>query len=342
MGAIWINRNHLIGNTGNIIGYKSGLGLTIEEFNDIMPLQFHDIWFGDSNGLLRIRAEEYEELIASLLHKVGNTQSPYNPLISSKYLRYQKENPEFFNIFQDVFSLFSDFLSNEIKKYASNRLHSNTLNPKPFVELAAEKYGLAGRTIAIDILEQYILKQHVSPWGRLRLTEWIDVAELKNLFESESLGTFYGKFIDQRYIDYLSQNFDSIINEINWRKFEALTCEFFHKNGYYVEIGEGRNDDGIDARIWSKEENKFNPPAILVQCKRYKNKIEKMVVKSLYADILEYGAQSGLIVTTSSLSPGAEKTCIARNYPIEQANRATLKKWIENMRTPFTGIFMAE
>ncbi|GEM_PF-6903413 len=44
-----------------------------------------------------------------------------------------------------------------------------------------------------------------------------------------------------------------------------------------------------------------------MQCKRYKTKIEKMVVKSLWADIQEYGAESGLIVTISSLSPGAEK-----------------------------------
>ncbi|AHN24415.1 restriction endonuclease [Lysinibacillus varians] len=175
----------------------------------------------------------------------------------------------------------------------------------------------------------------------MRQIEWQDIAELKELFQSESLETLYGKFIDQRYIDFLSHNFDSIGN-INWRKFEALTCEFFEKQGYYVEIGEGRNDDGIDARVWLKEEEVSGPPTILVQCKRYKTTIEKMVVKSLWADIQEYGAESGLIVTTSSLSPGAEKVCTARNYPITQANRDTLKTWLNVMRTPYKGVFMAE
>lgn len=341
MGAILIKRNHLIGNTGEVVGYKSGLGLTLEEFNDIIPSPYHPYWFGESESFIRIRAEEYEELIAHLLHKLGNTESPNIPFISSKYLKIKDKDSEIFNIFLDLFSLFSDFLKNEIEEFKKDKLKSNKINPTPFIEFGHNKYGIKGRMVAIDILEQYTLKQHVSPWGKIRMTNWVDVAELKGLFESESLSTFYGKFIDQRYIDYLSHNFDSI-NEINWRKFEALTCEFFHKNGYYVEIGEGRDDDGIDARIWSKEENKTDPPAILIQCKRYRSKIEKMVVKSLYADVLEYGAQSGLIVTTSSLSPGAEKTCIARKYPIEQANRESLKKWIENMRSPYTGIFMSE
>lgn len=40
MAAIWVTRNSLIGNTGNLIGYKSGLGLTFDEFCDIMPLNF--------------------------------------------------------------------------------------------------------------------------------------------------------------------------------------------------------------------------------------------------------------------------------------------------------------
>lgn len=67
-----------------------------------------------------------------------------------------------------------------------------------------------------------------------------------------------------------------------------------------------------------------------------------MVVKSLWADIQEYGAESGLIVTISSLSPGAEKVYTARNYPIPQANRETLKQWVNVMRTPYKGVFMAE
>jgi restriction system protein len=52
--------------------------------------------------------------------------------------------------------------------------------------------------------------------------------------------------------------------------------------------------------------------------------------------------QTGLIVKTSSLSPGAEKVCTARNYPITQEIGETLKQWIKVMRTPYKGVFLAK
>ena len=68
----------------------------------------------------------------------------------------------------------------------------------------------------------------------------------------------------------------------------------------------------------------------------------KLVVKALWADIQAEKANSGLIVTTSSLSPGARSTATARAYPIYEANRATLAKWITSMRTPDMGVFLGE
>ena len=72
---------------------------------------------------------------------------------------------------------------------------------------------------------------------------------------------------------------------------------------------------------------------ILVQCKRQKAKIDKVVLKSVFADVLEERADTGLIVTTSTLSPGAETTRTARNYPVEAADRSTIRKWIGKLRS---------
>jgi restriction system protein len=161
------------------------------------------------------------------------------------------------------------------------------------------------------------------------------------LFTSESLQTLHGTYFDQRFVDYLSRDFGSI-DKINWRKFEGLTCEFFNKLGFHVEIGKGRDDDNVDARIWRVAQDAMWPPLILVQCKREKQEVGKVVVKALYADMTEENAESGLIVTTSALSPGARKVCKARSYPINEANRETLKIWVEIMRTPYTGVFLGE
>jgi restriction system protein len=153
------------------------------------------------------------------------------------------------------------------------------------------------------------------------------------------LETSYGDFIDQRFIDYLERNFGAI-DRINWRKFEALTCEFFQREGYHVEIAEGRDDGGIDARVWPDKESLADPPAILVQCKRQKAKVGKTVVKALWADVVDEKASSGLVVTTSALEPGARRVCTARAYPVLEANRATLKEWLKAMRTPLSGVFL--
>ena len=69
---------------------------------------------------------------------------------------------------------------------------------------------------------------------------------------------------------------------------------------------------------------------------------DKMVVKSLFADVEHHKAGSGLIVTTSSFSKGARETCVARSYPIREANRDTVAKWITRMRTPNSGVFLGE
>lgn len=337
MAGIWVNRSQLIGRASEIVGYKSGLGLTNEEFEDIIPENFRNIWIGKSDDLLRIRSEEFESLINFLLYKVGNIESPSNVPSTITLFKKYRNDPDALTMYEELAKSFITFLI----KVTKSGSRTKNINPEPFVKEAKKKYGLRGVLMSIEIIEGFNLDLHKSPWGNIRQYNWQDVAQLKDLFQSESLETLYGNFIDQRYIDFLSHNFNSI-GDINWRKFEAFTCEFFEKQGYYVEIGEGRDDDGIDASVWLKENEQSGPPTILVQCKRYKTKIEKMVVKSLWADIQEYDAESGLIVTTSSLSPGAEKVCTARNYPITQANRETLKQWIKVMRTPYKGIFMAE
>ena len=79
-----------------------------------------------------------------------------------------------------------------------------------------------------------------------------------------------------------------------------------------------------------------------MQCKREKSQVGKVVVKALYADVLHEKANSGLIVTTTGLSPGAKKVCTARAYPITGIDRDGLIKWINLMRTPGKGVFMGE
>ena len=83
------------------------------------------------------------------------------------------------------------------------------------------------------------------------------------------------------------------------------------------------------------------PPLILVQCKREQHKISQLVVKALWADVTWEGTRSGLVVTTSSLAPSAEMVRKAREYQIGAADRQMVKDWIEQLRSPGTGTFLA-
>jgi restriction system protein len=202
---------------------------------------------------------------------------------------------------------------------------------------AFKTHGALGFKVAMELLQDMTLQMHRSPWSPFRRKEWKDVTDLDDLFQSESLETPHGSFFDQRFIDYLDRNY-SDISSINWRKFEALVCEFFERQGMYVEIGPGRDDDGVDARIWPRRSERGLPPLTIVQCKRERAKVSKVVIKALWADVLAEKAQSGLIVTTSALSPGARRVSQARGYRIIEADRSTVREWIKKLRSPWSGI----
>jgi restriction system protein len=331
MGAIWFRRAELLGSLSEVVGYKSGLVLGRDEIAEHLPDE-EEVWSGEDDATLRVRSEEYEEYVTELLYRVGNIESrrvlPPGIAIFHKY----KSDPRKRQLSQEVMELI-------VATISAREDRSGPVDVTPALDAVFEKFGPEGAIIGLEFVESLEASIHVSPWGSFRRVEWVDQTELKALFESESLDTEYGSFLDQRFIDYLHRNFDAT-DAMNWRKFEALAAEYFTREGMHVEIGPGRDDGNVDLRVWSDDVSA--PPTLLVQCKREKKKVGKVVVKALYADILEEKATSGLIVTTTALSPGAEKVCSARSYPIRQANRQTIRKWIEGMRTPMLGVFMGQ
>ena len=174
---------------------------------------------------------------------------------------------------------------------------------------------------------------------RNRRIEWADIRELAELFESAGIRTACGKFFDQRFINYLFANPEALAN-MHWRKFEALAAEFFHREGFKVELGPGTNDGGVDIRVWNGAAGEHGSPTMLIQCKREREKVGKIVVKALYADVVAERAERGMVVTASTFSPGARAICSARSYPIEEANRGTIVTWLAEMRIPGNGVIM--
>ncbi len=334
MGRFVICRGDLKSIISEVVGYKSGLVLSHTEIKSHLKY-YKDLFEGNNDDLLMLRFEEVGEIVSQILFALGNIATADAHIPGAAIWSQMKKQPEKSAKYQRVTTQFFNKLDELIEKSEGT---TGPLDLTPLVEDIAQQHkDPEVLDILLSIVSSMQQTLQASPLSPFRIVQWQDVKELAELFNSESLQTYYGTFFDQRFIDYLYRNFDSI-DKMNWRKFEALVCEFFERQGFYVEIGEGRNDGSIDARVWPKKEDKTLPPLILIQCKRQKQKVEKVIVKALWADIVDESATSGLVVTTSALSPGAVDVCTARAYPIEQANRGTLKQWITEMRSPHTDI----
>ncbi len=338
MGAFIVSSMAIAGYLGETVGYKAGLALTREELGQHLgdTPDVRDAVLVPEDRQVRIRSEELEEAVRELLYQVGNipTSQPLPP-ITAVYQRFA-DDPTRGEILDEVLTRCLETIQFEI----ATTPHGSPLHFHQVLETVTTEFGEPGFEIANAVIEGILLQLHTSPWVPQRWFDWNDTVELRHLFERENLETKYGTFFDQRFVDYLGQNFQKI-GDINWRQFERLTAEYFQQVGFRVEIGPGRGDGGVDVRVWDPSYDAAKPPLILIQCKRQVAGVDQVIVKALWADVSHEQAMSGLIVTTSSLAPSADEVRRVRGYPIGVAERQTLREWIEQMRSPGIGTFLA-
>lgn len=320
-------------------GYKVGLALSVEEICDHLadgPGRMADIVRHSEVHGIRIRSEEYEAIHYRLLHRIGYTEDEHVGLLPGvrEYHKY-KRVPKLLAEYEAMQGIFLQMIRGMIE-VAANR-PDKKINPKPFIDRCRAELSSVGLKMAYDHFFAWGNALRASPYNQARCVEWESPLDLKRLFTGTAETPEAGKFIDQRYLDYLSNNTHRL-PEMHWRKFEEMTAEYFLREGFRVEIGPGSNDDGVDVRLWKPEAPADSKPTCLVQCKRQKDKIEKVIIKGLAADVQYMEAEYGLIVTTSTLSPGAEATITARGYPIQAVEHDAVAKWLERLRTPGTGI----
>ena len=335
--AINFRGAEFVGSFAEITGYKSGLALTEDRFRDIFASGgYEHVWPTDPDTWLRIRSEEVEEIFAFTLAQLGVGPSVH--VVHPHIFVYHrvKHDPAKLAVYEKVGADFNAFLTKALEHPEEKRI-----DPVPFIDAAYAEHGEDGAEIAVMLTEALIAHQLQSPWSEMRRVEWSDVRHLVELFESEHLAGPHGEYFDERFSNFLSANFDEI-GEINWRQFEGLVAEYFKRDGYAVELGPGRNDDGVDIRLRPVDAPDGSPAVILVQCKREQRKVGKMVVKALWADVVAEGAEGGIIVTTSAVSPGARAIRTARGYPVVEVDRSGVREFIEALKTPGSGVYLAE
>ncbi|EOY5737063.1 TPA: restriction endonuclease [Enterobacter ludwigii] len=322
------------------VGYKSGLALDNDEIIQLLdkndPLL--DIFTNHKEELCRIRTNHIEDTFQKVLYRLGVTPNDFIGHAPTLLDIEFRNEPSKHKLFKQVLSYLGE-------SHFDKGKHSIFIDfdEDQYYKNIQVQFGSEALNIARRLVELTKDSEEASPWDWLsaRVFDWESPLELRDLFESESLDAMYGTFIDQRYLNYLSINTDKL-DLMHWRQFEALTAEYFERKGYRVDIGSGRNDGGIDVRVWHPNANTFDSPVQIIQCKRTKSKIDKVLVKSLWADVIDENAKGGIIVTTSSFSPGAVAVCKARKYPVREANRETVIQWLNELRKIGRGVFMGD
>lgn len=282
-----------------------------------------------ARAFVRLASNEYADAVGDLLFALGAARTPGMPPLSRRFLwNVGLEPGEDFDILRlmEIEAVGTEYAR---RKIARDESHGEILKELKRLLGSDAKAWLPGLLEAID--EEI----GVNPFY-VRQVAKSELISLEDLFHSENLPSNEGQFFDQRFVDYLDRNPEGLL-QMNWRQFEGLAAEWFQRQGYTVELGPGRNDGGVDLRLWKDDVSRSGPPTVIVQCKRYKDKVDRVTVKALYSDLLFEKATGAMIVTTSDISRGSKQDIKAREYPITTANLETVTSWLAEMRTPGSG-----
>ena len=117
------------------------------------------------------------------------------------------------------------------------------------------------------------------------------------------------------------------LHRLHWREFEILLSRIFQNQGFVVELGPGRGDDGVDLRLWQRDP--IGDILTLVQAKRYAtgNKIDLTQVAALYGISSAESANKALFVTTSSYLPVARRFADRVSGALELAEQKDIANW---------------
>lgn len=329
MGHILMHSSAFRATLSEDSGVRAGLSLTHDEMLSHLGPDHPLHTELEKDDFLRINASDYEDAVGDLLFALGTTDQPGMPSLGTRLMMLLGDNWQSLIALEDLLKL-----EGVANYYLWSRGEKSQERENAYQEIRSMT---AQKTGVMDALSEAMsLHLAFSPFFTRQIPK-ANLVDLGKLFQSEELPVDSNCYFDQRFINYLNAHPDKL-RDIHWRQFEGLTAEWFQRNGYDVELGPGRNDGGIDVRLWSKDVKPGSPPTIIVQCKREERKIGRVVVKALYADLTHEQAGSGLVVTTSDISPGAQNDIDARSYPITTANRQRVIEWVTAMRLPSAGI----
>lgn len=171
--------------------------------------------------------------------------------------------------------------------------------------------------------------KEVEPKLCFKSLKGVSAAKLVDIVAITPIITFDKK--DRRFIESKNINVNKGTNLaiMEWSEFEQLVRELFElefsKVGGEVRVTQASRDGGVDAVIYDPDP--IRGGKIVIQAKRYTNTVGVAAVRDLYGTVINEGANSGILITTSDY--GNDSYEFARNKPLKLLNGGHLLGLLE-------------
>ena len=127
---------------------------------------------------------------------------------------------------------------------------------------------------------------------------------------------------DKRFVEGkdVSVNQGTNLAAMHWEDFEHLVRELFEmefaRNGGEVRVTQASRDGGVDAIVFDPDP--LRGGKIVIQAKRYTNTVGVSAVRDLYGTVINEGANTGILITTSDY--GHDSYEFAKDKPLKLLN----------------------
>ena len=193
----------------------------------------------------------------------------------------------------------------------------------------ADEYNLSNgkleRSLILSILVdrtsfEEIDITHVDPKKCFKALKGVSAAKLIDIVPVQPVLQFNKE--DHRFIESKNIITDGGTNlaSMPWEDFEQLVRDIFEmefaESGGEVRVTQASRDGGIDAVFFDPDP--LRGGKIVVQAKRYTNTVPVSAIRDLYGTVINEGANTGIIITTSDY--GRDSYDFAKDKPLKLLN----------------------
>ena len=234
---------------------------------------------------------------------------------TESYIAKRYENVLYSITLRSLYEIFSIDTKNEINGVTFNGFVTQ-VNPATGI---TERKCILSIQVSREKFSQINLSQ-VEPKACFKALKGVSAAKLIGISPITPILTFNKK--DRRFVEGkdVEVNQGTNLAAMHWEDFEHLVRELFEmefaRNGGEVKVTQASRDGGVDAIVFDPDP--LRGGKIVIQAKRYTNTVGVSAVRDLYGTVINEGANSGILITTSDY--GHDSYEFAKDKPLKLLN----------------------